>query len=100
MSASFSCVTLSCGCVATMGCSSEVGSSSVRLPCCARLGRAMAPVPHTQSQGPRRRGSAPHQLIMTYDIAVIGGGMFWLLFALQGSGKIARLTGLVLANRA
>src|SRR5258706_7852840 len=100
MSASFSCVTLSCGCVATMGCSSEVGSSSVRLPCCARLGRAMAPVPHTQSQGPRRRVSAPHQLIMTYDIAVIGGGIVGLSFAMQATEKFPRLRVLVLEKEA
>src|SRR5258708_146203 len=100
MSASFSCVTLSCGCVATMGCSSEVGSSSVRLPCGALLGRALAPVHHTQSQGPRRRVSAPHQLIMTYDIAVIGGGIVGLSFAMQATEKFPRLRVLVLEKEA
>src|SRR5260221_13380193 len=100
MSEAFFCVTVSCGCVVTVGCSSEVGSSSVRLPCCARLGRAMAPVPHTQSQGPRRRVSAPHQLIMTYDIAVIGGGIVGLSFAMQATEKFPRLRVLVLEKEA
>jgi len=45
MSASLFFVTLSSACVTVTGHRSEVGSSSVGLPCCARLGRARADVP-------------------------------------------------------
>src|ERR1700732_3862825 len=64
----------------------EVGSSSVRLPCCARFGQ------------PGRL--SPRNKIMTYDIAVIGGGIVGLSFAMQTTEKFPRLRVVVLEKEA
>ena len=44
--------------------------------------------------------SAPHKLIMTYDIAVIGGGIVGLSFAMQAMEKFPRLRVVVLEKEA
>ncbi len=62
-----------------------VGSSSARLPCFARLGQ------------PRRL--SPHEL-MTYDIAVIGGGIVGLSFAMQATERFPHLRVVVLEKEA
>ena len=57
----------------------------MRLPCCAPLGRAGRPSPHEP---------------MTYDIAVIGGGIVGLSFAMQVGERFPRLRVLVLEKEA
>ena len=44
--------------------------------------------------------SAPHVLLMTYDIAVIGGGIVGLSFAMQVSEQFPRLRVVVLEKEA
>jgi len=44
--------------------------------------------------------SAPHVLLMTYDIAVIGGGIVGLSFAMQASERFPRLRVVVLEKEA
>src|SRR4029077_7634783 len=65
---------------------SAVGSSSVKLPCCTRFGQ------------PGRL--SPRNQIMTYDIAVIGGGIVGLSFAMQTTEKFPRLRVVVLEKEA
>ena len=64
----------------------------MRLPRFARLGRASRPSPHEQPH-------TKHKL-MTYDIAVVGGGIVGLSFAMQATEKFPRLRVVVLEKEA
>jgi L-2-hydroxyglutarate oxidase len=87
-------------CVTRMGPGGKVGLFSDRWQCLARMGRAEDACLPTERQRLRTTGSAPRERLMTYDIAVIGGGIVGLSFAMQATEQFPHLRIVVLEKEA